>query len=1267
MLQLKKILPVFLAIVVVLSGMFILPVDTYAIKAGRENALTEHSASIAAAYIMNCQPDDAIVLSDTVTITAADITDNYLGGIVNLPRLASEYYYQLGGNTNYKLLESVYPALAFKTAAIGTSVTLSIRNHTTMAAVVSCTVKVTTDGSVTNGYDVYYPGSVPDCSSGVVAGLAAAPAVLNRGNVTTYDHALHKTSIVMDSYILKPTDLVASDIVGNIDDFESSTYNLDQKAYVFKREDVGMSGIRTSYNIKDYIGTLNSSAGLRSGVIAAGSKIDDNNVFDNNTGLVQTQTLATDVNDLYYIIALSTRPYIGKISTSSVDSDAFTAVDNNAPKMSWYPNINYNLESGSLNGGYVNQPDPSYLAYGPISFEKFWSQGATHYGLSLRTGKYMFKHNSSTTSEDFNLYAETLIYAGCIPHLSTTKVIEVAKSVTINYYMKASESTTFNLAKTETVAGTNWAAYNLLAPTASEPGYEFDGWYTDNTLKTAFNKNNYNITGEQVLNLYGTEKYAGATYTVTYYNTQTAKDISTGTYKVIEKPVPPAVTSNVPGYSFKGWLIVERKTEETGTTYNATTFAPVANKNYIFQTTFASSGIIANVQTDVEHFYVGDTITKDHLRVYVIDNEGANQRLLSNNEYTISNEKLTKVGSHSFVVTYTKTGATATTTIQVESVDVIELSAKYIGGSLPVGSDINLNTIELTVTYNNGTKQIVKDFSISPRTIQNPGDNSITVTYDKKTTSVLVPGTTKEEKKTLSKIKAQWIGTSPTVGDTLNPADLLVVASYTDGTDATLSAGAYKYSPSKFKTAGKNTITVTYGGKKTSCKVTVKKKESSSTSSSTGGGSSTGSGSVSNSGSASGNSSSSGGSSSSSGQPDNSGQSAADALANLINSIADNVDNNGSSGSSSSGHNTTVEDTEDITEVTSEFGDVASPLYLAGATILTNTMTSSTAVSNTVDIDAQISNAAEGSNVTILLINGASGNDITGDVLNKIKSKDLHVNVHMLASSGDETVVAKWVIKGSKLDNIQTFNPNIVFDVADRSADRLIYFTTSSTEFPKGVSLKVIPESDAYASGALIRMYETDLAKSNSKLAGTLSWKDSDNEISIDLDLPVSHVLSDSMESYPDGSNFSDTLNDMGMESDATVNDDTVIEDDSELEDEEEVPDDFWDDDSEEVVTVEKKTLPILPIIIILCVLLIGGGVFAVLKLAVFNKSKAKPSKVNVKEEPAVESELEETVPEIDPDTIGEEIDVQEEFEDITSDVPDNAASDSIDTNTQKV
>ena len=69
-------------------------------------------------------------------------------------------------------------------------------------------------------------------------------------------------------------------------------------------------------------------------------------------------------------------------------------------------------------------------------------------------------------------------------------------------------------------------------------------------------------------------------------------------------------------------------------------------------------------------------------------------------------------------------------------------------------------------------------------------------------------------------VKTAPTKTAYTVGDTLNTSGLVIKAAYSDGSTKDITSG-FTCSPTKLSTAGKQTITVTYGGKTTAFTVTV--------------------------------------------------------------------------------------------------------------------------------------------------------------------------------------------------------------------------------------------------------------------------------------------------------------------------------------------------------------------------------------------------------------------------------------------------------------
>ncbi|HPE95971.1 MAG TPA: bacterial Ig-like domain-containing protein, partial [Bacillota bacterium] len=139
--------------------------------------------------------------------------------------------------------------------------------------------------------------------------------------------------------------------------------------------------------------------------------------------------------------------------------------------------------------------------------------------------------------------------------------------------------------------------------------------------------------------------------------------------------------------------------------------------------------------------------------------------------------------------------------------------AKYIGDTLFVGSTIDKSDIKITALYSDGSTKDITSFTISPSTVKAAGNNTVTVTYSAKTTTVTVPG----KAVTLAGISAKYNGSTLYVGDSIAKNDITVTASYSDGT--TQKVTSFTISPSTVTAAGNNTVTVTYSGKTTTVTV----------------------------------------------------------------------------------------------------------------------------------------------------------------------------------------------------------------------------------------------------------------------------------------------------------------------------------------------------------------------------------------------------------------------------------------------------------------
>lgn len=1271
----KRLLSLCCATLLLLTSVDYVPVYA-AMSLEDDSYYNQLLATQAAPYLMTCQPDDAIILTDTIEVTADDITDNYYGGVVNLPRLASDYYYTLGGNTNFYLGSTVYPILCFKSAAVGQSVTLSIKSYLEKKTLVSFTVQITDD--TLQGIDYWYPNSdykdidgnviIParkfaDCSYNLVQTLIDAGDAMRSytTNPLVYDHALHKDSIVMDNYVYTPNVDYAC-----LSDAEYDNTSVESLAYTFTRQSIGLNETVTSYNIKDYLGTLDAGQGIRTGLLFAGSKFDGCS-FDCNTGESTTVTTVTDSEPLYYFIAISSKCYFGKISTNTIDTDAFTEAVDDSPTMLWESDTYYNLQSDtdSTEGGYTSELPENYLNYGPVSFDDFWKVGSTStYNVSLRSGSYSFLHDNKNTVENFNVFANTLIYAGCIPHLANATLKERSKTITIRYYYVLptdNEGTWRELICC--VYPTKTFDESSLETLDSIDYYEPNIWYTDAKLTNKFDPNSIDVNQDTDIVLYGGYNYVGGTYTVTYINSGNGAS-TTEEYQLDKLPTLPANPEPVAGYSFKYWGIVESADAESGVSYNPATFKPVSGANYKFKTMWDISGIILKVLTTKTNYYVGDDVDRTLLQVWVQDsNDVNNTRVLEQDEYDISGLRVSKVGTNQFTITYKATGATAICEVNGMEVIPTSISATYKGGDIIVGTELDNGDFEVYVVYNNGKSNKITDFTLSPNKVKTLGANTITIKHMDYSTSVNITGIKDPASATVLKsISASYTGKQPYAGDKIKSSDLLVTAFYADGSYKTLPDTAFKFTPNKFATAGEQSITVTYSGLSVPVKVKVKEvvtdskeddnkdndgkddnskddkdKENTSNDDSNDNNSSdnnnnsnsndNNSSDNDNSNNNTNNNSSDNNSNSNNNNSDNNSNNNSNTNNNSNNSNNSNnnsnSNSNNSNNSNSSNVNSSSNSNESAGDVTTKDGKGTSIGYLSGANILTNTMGLANATANAViNIKEIIDNAKSGDDVFITMTNGANGNDLTTDVLSSVKSKELNVHLNMISTT-DNASVANWLIIGSELDATPTINPNITFNVTDKDSDRLVHFAPASIAYPNGCSLSVYPSVSCYGSGELVRMYSCDISKNNSKLLQTLTWQDSLNSFVIDLyDSNYSYCLSNSVNAYEDGASL---LTESGLPSVDDSVEEVPIEDGSvAVEDTEE---DFdWGDDTTSVEPKPKSNKGLLLLIVIITLIGLAAGGAIITLLLKSKKSKQLNNQYSDYEESYTNDDFEDDV-----------------------------------------
>ena len=175
-------------------------------------------------------------------------------------------------------------------------------------------------------------------------------------------------------------------------------------------------------------------------------------------------------------------------------------------------------------------------------------------------------------------------------------------------------------------------------------------------------------------------------------------------------------------------------------------------------------------------------------------------------------------------ITVTYGGKTATFTVNVKNdITGIEIKNKPTKITYKKGEDIDLTGGMITVIYENGDTQELdmksSDISVTGYDANKLGEQTITVTYEGKTTTFKV---TVKNDVTGIVIKNKPTKTSYVKGEEIDLTGGMITVTYQDTTTADIPIAENMITGYDKNTLGEQVITVTYEGKTTTFKVTVK-------------------------------------------------------------------------------------------------------------------------------------------------------------------------------------------------------------------------------------------------------------------------------------------------------------------------------------------------------------------------------------------------------------------------------------------------------------
>ena len=173
-------------------------------------------------------------------------------------------------------------------------------------------------------------------------------------------------------------------------------------------------------------------------------------------------------------------------------------------------------------------------------------------------------------------------------------------------------------------------------------------------------------------------------------------------------------------------------------------------------------------------------------------------------------------GSDSGVVRAQAAGSSSITRTVVATPTPVpdRLYAAYEGDPVIVGREYNKKDLLVTLTYNDGSTEVIPEteYTVSSDIVSKKGTNTIVIMYRGMTAKAYIYA------RELLSISATTMENEYTVGNMPDSREISVVATYSDGSVELIEEG-YEVYPDKILEVGRQEITITYEGMKTTCYV----------------------------------------------------------------------------------------------------------------------------------------------------------------------------------------------------------------------------------------------------------------------------------------------------------------------------------------------------------------------------------------------------------------------------------------------------------------
>ena len=205
---------------------------------------------------------------------------------------------------------------------------------------------------------------------------------------------------------------------------------------------------------------------------------------------------------------------------------------------------------------------------------------------------------------------------------------------------------------------------------------------------------------------------------------------------------------------------------------------------------------------------VGQTVEPQHLQVTVVYNDGTTQ-IAAEKELALTNATAKEKGTLAVTVTHTPSGVQTTVNVLVNALTIMGVDTQYSDKVFYTEDGVDTNKIKILVTYEDGSTKLVdaSDIRIGSVTTED-GNAKIVLYYTVDGVEYSTVLSVEERSRKLCGLVVESVSDCIYLGKELNPANYVVKAIYSDGTEKVVTEWTSDYLPATEE--GKQTVHFQY-------------------------------------------------------------------------------------------------------------------------------------------------------------------------------------------------------------------------------------------------------------------------------------------------------------------------------------------------------------------------------------------------------------------------------------------------------------------------